>query len=99
MYVPPSACGPQLADLAITTDMNFDATYQALDSRRREFCHCAGTPFSSLLKNLLKVQGGCHQMTVSPAAKVESLNAGVAGAVLLFEARRQRRRLLLRGGG
>ena len=38
-------------------------------------------------------------MTVSPAAKVESLNAGVAGAVLLFEARRQRRRLLLRGGG
>ena len=68
-------------------------------SRRREFCHFAGTPFSSLLKNLLKVQGGCHQMTVSPAAKVESLNAGVAGAVLLFEARRQRRRLLLRGGG
>ena len=29
-------------------------------------------PCLSLLKHLIKVQGGCHQMTVSPTAKVDS---------------------------
>ena len=37
-------------------------------SRRREFCHFDDTPCLSLLKHLIKVQGGCHQMTVSPTA-------------------------------
>ena len=38
-------------------------------SRRREFCHFADTPWLSLLKHLLKVQGGCHQMAeLSPTA-------------------------------
>ena len=37
-------------------------------SRRRD-CHVDdGTPCLSMLKYLTKVQGGCHQMTVSPTA-------------------------------
>ena len=38
------------------------------DSRRRD-CHFDDTPCLSLLKNLAKVQGGCHQMTVWPRAR------------------------------
>ena len=36
-------------------------------SRRRD-CHVTDTLCLSLLKHLLKVQGGCHQMPVSPTA-------------------------------
>ena len=42
----------------------------ASPSRRREFCHFTDTPCLSLLKHLIKVHGGCHQMTVSPTASV-----------------------------
>ena len=34
--------------------------------RRREFCHSADTPCLSLVKHLMKVQGGAIKMTVSP---------------------------------
>ena len=35
---------------------------------RRRGCHLDDTPCLPLLKHLMKVQGGCHQMTVSPTA-------------------------------
>ena len=37
-------------------------------SRRREFCQFAGTPLFIPVETPAKVQGGCHQMTVSPTA-------------------------------
>ena len=39
-------------------------------SRRRDFCHCADTPSSSLLKNLLEGVEGCIRMAGSPTARV-----------------------------
>ena len=39
-----------------------------ITSRRRD-CHFAGTFSSSLLKRLLKVEGGCSRMTASPTAR------------------------------
>ena len=38
-------------------------------SRRREFCHFADTPCLSLLKHILKVEGGVIKVTVSPTAR------------------------------
>ena len=37
-------------------------------SRRRD-CHFDDNPFVSLLKHLIKVEGGCSRMTVSPTAR------------------------------
>ena len=40
-------------------------------SSRRRDCHFDDTPCLSLLKHLLKVQGGAIKMTVSPTARQE----------------------------
>ena len=47
-------------------------------SRRRD-CHFDDTPFLFLLKHLLKVEGGCSKMTVSPTARRERVSATKGG--------------------
>ena len=47
-------------------------------SDRRD-CHFADTPSPALLKRLLKVEGGCSRMTVSPTARLDWRPAGGVG--------------------
>ena len=46
------------------------------NSRRREFCHFAGIPSPSVLKQLLTGEGGCSRMTVSPTARPQGGGRG-----------------------
>ena len=43
------------------------------ESSRRRDCHFADNPSPSILKHLLKREGGCSRMTVSPTPRRELL--------------------------
>ena len=56
----------------------YQVSMKGKDSRRRD-CHFPDTPSPFLLKHLLKGEGGCSRMRVSPTARQGAVGTGAAG--------------------